>query len=98
MPGSALFTADVAVKDQNEIAQDSPPVCSHIAKERLAGGWVFASTNTTAPAVGLSRLPPPKKRPKLHHTIYSVWYNLVVSYGMIIPYIVYGIIWLFLTA
>ena len=56
-----MFTADVAVEDQDEIAQDvTPPVCSHIAKERFAGWWIFGSTVQLPQSVCVER--PPKRQ------------------------------------
>ena len=50
----------------------TPPQCSHIAKERFAG-WCILGFNTTAPAVGLSRVSPQNDK---NYVTYSI-----ISYG-----------------
>ena len=49
------FTADVAVDDHNEIAQDSSCMLVHSQGTFCTG--VDVRINTTAPAVGLSEVP-----------------------------------------
>ena len=63
----AMFTADVAVDDPNEISQDSSCMLAHSQGTfcRVVHFW----NEITAPAVGLSRMPP--KRPKLRCVSYG---------------------------
>ena len=63
-----MFTADVAVEDHYEIAQDSSCMLAHSPGTicRLGDFRI----GTTAPAVGLSRVPQKTKKTTLH-TIWS---------------------------
>ena len=63
-----MFAADVA-----EESRRTPPVCSHVAKERFA--VVNFRISTTAPAVGLSRVPQKTTKTTLH----IIWYRMLVS-------------------
>ena len=50
-----MFTADVAVEDHDEIAQDSTYMLAH--SQGTFCGVVHFQINTTAPKFGLSRVP-----------------------------------------
>ena len=67
-----MFTADVAVDDHNEIAQDSSCMLelSQGTFCRVVDFWI-----TTAPAIGLSRVP--QKTTKT--TLRIEWYHTLVS-------------------
>ena len=67
MPDYAMFTAYVAVEDQDEIAQDSSCMLAHSQGKFCR--VVHFRINTTAPAVGLSRVP--QKRQKLRYLSYG---------------------------
>ena len=59
-----MFAADVAVEDQNEIAQDSSCMLAH--SQGTFSRVVDFRINTTAPAVGLSRVPQKTTKTTLH--------------------------------
>ena len=65
-----MFAADVAVEDQDEIAQDSSCMLGHSQGTfcRVAGFRI----DTTAPAVGLSRVPQKTTKTTLH----TIWYRI----------------------
>ena len=63
-----MFTADVAVQVHHEIAQDSSCTLEH--SQGTFGRVVHFRIGTTAPAVGLSRVPQKTKKTTLH-TIWS---------------------------
>ena len=62
-----MFTADVVVDDHNEIAQDSSCMVAH--SQGTFCRVVDFRINTTAPAVGLSRVP--QKTTKLRYVSYG---------------------------
>ena len=68
-----MFTADVAVDDHNEIAQDSSCMLelSQGTFCRVVDFWI-----TTAPAIGLSRVP--QKTTKT--TLLIIWFHMLVSW------------------
>ena len=68
-----MLTADVAVKDQDEIAQVSSCMLAH--SHGTFCRVVDFRINTTAPAVGLSRVP--QKTTKT--TLRIEWYHTLVS-------------------
>ena len=71
-PDKAMFTTDVAVEDQDEIAQDSSCMLAH--SQGTFGRVVHFGINTTAPAAGLSRVPP--QNDKNYVTSHTVWYHV----------------------
>ena len=73
MPDYAMFTAYVAVEDQDEIAQDSSCMLAHSQGKFCR--VVHFRINTTAPAVGLSRVP--QKRQKPRYISYGSYHMLV---------------------
>ena len=66
-----MFTADVAVEDHNEIAQDS---CMLAHSQGTFCRVVHFRINATAPAVSLSRVPPKTTKP----TLRIIWYHMLV--------------------
>ena len=64
-----MFTADVAVEDQDEIPQDSS--CMHAYSQRTLCRVVCFWIDVTAPAVGLSSVPP-KTTKSTQHTIGTI--------------------------
>ena len=67
-----MFTADVAVEDQDEVAQDSSCMLAH--SQGTFCSVVHFGINTTAPAVGLSRVP--QKTTKA--TLRIIWYHIML--------------------
>ena len=69
-----MFTADVAVEDQDEIAQDTSCMLTHSQGTfcRVVGFWVDATA--AAPAVGLTRVP--QKTTKT--TLRIIWYHMLL--------------------
>ena len=69
-----MFTADVAVADHDEIAQDSSCMLAH----SQGTFWVvdFRINTCTAPAVGLSRVPQEND-----NNYVNIWYHVLVSCG-----------------
>ena len=65
-----MFAADVAVEDQDEIAQDSSCMLGHSQGTfcRVAGFRI----DTTAPAVGLSGVPQKTTKTTLQITMYQM--------------------------
>ena len=64
-----MFTADVVVQDHDEIAQDSSSMLAH--GQGTCGRVVDFGIITTAPAVGLSRVPPNTTKT----TLRLIWYH-----------------------
>ena len=70
----AMFTADVAVDDPNEISQDSSCMLAH--SKGTFRRVVHFRINTTPPAVGLSRVP----QQTTETTPRIIWYHMFVSW------------------
>ena len=68
-----MFTTDVAVDEQNEIAKDFFCMLAH--SQGTFCRVVHFRINTTAPAVGLSRVPQKTTKP----TLRIMWYHMLVS-------------------
>ena len=67
-----MFTADVAVKNEDEIAQDSS--CMLVHSQGTFCGVAHLRISTTAPAVGLSRVPQKTTKTRLR----IIWYHVPV--------------------
>ena len=68
-----MFTADVALEGQDEIAQDSSSTLAH--SQGTFCRVVDFRINTSAPAVGLSFVPPKTTKTAVH----IIWYHMQVS-------------------
>ena len=68
-----MFTADVAVEDDDEIAQDSSCMLAH--SQGTFRRVVDFRISTTAPAVDLNRVPHKTSQTPLH----IMWYHVLVS-------------------
>ena len=70
-----MFTADVAVEDRDEIAQDSSCMLAHNQGTFCKG--VGFRIDTTAPAVGLGRVRQKTTKTTLHINV--ILYHMLVS-------------------
>ena len=68
-----MYTTDAAVEDHNEIAQASSCMLAHT--QGTFCRLVDFRINTTAPAVGLSRVP----QKTTIATVRIIWYHVLVS-------------------